>query len=55
MNITEQKSRSTNKLTTNSKNVPAPKEKTKRKRRDDSSDSPGSPPGVFKLTHHKLR
>ena len=29
-------------------------EKNRRKRRDDSSDTPGSPPGVFKVTHHKL-
>ena len=29
--------------------------KNKRPRREDSSDSPGSPPGVFTVTHHTLR
>ena len=59
MNITSRRSRPTTKPTATDKNLEVTTDnvsgqKPKQKRRDESSDSPGSPPGVFKLTHHKL-
>ena len=60
MNITGRKSCSTQKsskgITSKNFTTKNPSAKQpKNKRRDDSSDSPGSPPGVFKVTHHTLR
>ena len=54
MNIAERKSRRSQEKSKTPKNKETER-KTKRKRRDESSSSPGSPPGVFKLTHHRLR
>ena len=53
MNLNERSSRTQNKekATDGSGST----KKNKRPRRDDSSDSPGSPPGVFTVTHHTLR
>ena len=60
MNIAGRKSRSSQKSSksTTPKNFSTKSPSTrqpKNRRRDDSSDSPGSPPGVFKVTHHTLR
>ena len=53
MNLNERSSRTQNKeIATNGSGTTR---KNKRPRRDDSSDSPGSPPGVFTVTHHTLR
>ena len=57
MNINERKSRTTKKMKPGTEDTVEKDtmQSATRKRRDDSCNSPGSSPGIFKLTHHKLR